>query len=231
MAAGARKVNWFAIWTSVAVVVALVVVAGVVVWMNAMSGPKGDTPDATPSSAIVDVDTGAIAVGTGPNELATYIDFMCPICGQFEELYGPTIEALIQDEAITLNIHPISILDRASQGTQFSTRSAAAMYCVADADPDNVLPFMNAMFANQPSEGSRGLSDSDILGIASAAGVSGIDDCVNEGRYMKYVTAMTEETPVAPGNAGIGTPTVLLNGEFVSLTGDPEADLVAPLLQ
>ena len=220
-----RKMNWFAIWISVGVVVVLLVVAGIVVWGNSQATAPGDPPEASN----IDAETGAIAVGDGADELATYIDFMCPVCGQFEELYGETIEGLVDDGSITLNIHPISILDRASQGTEYSTRSANAMYCVAVADPEASLPFLQAMYANQPAESTPGLTDDQILEIASGVGVSGIDDCVNDGRYSKYVTAMTEETPVQPGAAGIGTPTVMLNGEFVELTGDPQADLVDAL--
>ena len=220
-----RKVNWFAIWISIGVVVALVVVAFFVILGNNQSTAPGEAPEASNINA----ETGAIAVGDGPDELATYVDFMCPVCGQFEQLYGPTIEELVDDGSITLNLHPISILDRASQGTEFSTRSANAMYCVAVADADAVMPFNNAMYENQPEEGSTGLTDEQILEIASGVGVSGIDDCVNDGRYSKYVADITEKTPVKPGNAGIGTPTVMLNGEFVELTGDPQADLVDAL--
>ena len=89
----------------------------------------------------------------------TYIDFMCPVCNQFEQLYGEAIDGLVDDGTITLNIHPISILDRASQGTEYSTRAANAMYCVAAADADASVPFMQAMFANQPAEGSTGLTN------------------------------------------------------------------------
>ena len=64
----------------------------------------------------------------------TYVDFMCPVCNQFEQAYGEAIQGLVDDGTITLNIHPISILDRASQGTEYSTRAANAMYCVAAAD-------------------------------------------------------------------------------------------------
>lgn len=220
-----RKVNWFAIWISVGVVVALVVVAGLVVWMNSASTGPGEAPQASN----IDAETGAIAVGDGSNQLDTYIDFMCPICNQFEQIYGETIDGLVDDGSVTLNIHPISILDRASQGTEYSTRSANAMYCVAVADAEASVPFMQAMFANQPAEGTQGLTDAQILEIASGVGVTGIDDCVDDGRYSKFVTDITEETPVKPGAAGIGTPTVLLNGEFVDLTGDPQVDLVDAL--
>ena len=127
----------------------------------------------------------------------TYIDFMCPVCNQFEQAYGEAIQGLVTDGTITLNIHPISILDRASQGTEYSTRAANAMYCVAAADGTAAVPFMQAMFANQPEEGSTGLTDDQILAIAELAGVTGIDACVNDGEYSEFVTAMTEKTPVA----------------------------------
>lgn len=225
-----RKVNWFAIWISIGVVVALVVVGGLVVWMNNMATPKPLPTDVTtPSASNIDGDTGAIIVGAGSNELDTYIDFMCPVCNQFEQLYGEAIDGLVADGSITLNIHPISILDRASEGTQFSTRAANAMYCVAVADADASVPFMSAMYANQPAENTKGLTNNEILAIASGVGVTGIDSCVNDGIYAGYVTEMTEKTPVKPGAAGIGTPTVVLNGEILTLTGDPQVDIVDKL--
>ena len=193
--------------------------------MNNSNASSGEPP----TSAGINQETGAIAVGDGPNTLDTYVDFMCPICGDFEDLYGETIEDLVADGSITLNIHPISILDRYSQGTQYSTRAANAMYCVADTDPSASLPFLQAMFAGQPAEQTEGLTNEQILAIAEGAGVTGIDSCVNDGTFAAYVTSITEKTPVAPGAQGIGTPTVLLNGEFVTLTGDPQADLVDAL--
>ena len=224
MAAEARKVNWFAIWVSVAVVVVLVVVAVLVV----AAQPVVDDPGEAPQAANIDFETGAILVGDGENTLDTYIDFMCPVCGQFEQLYGPTIQSLVDDGTITLGIHPIAILDRPSQGTEFSTRAANAMYCVAVADGEAAVPFMQAMFANQPAEGTPGLTDEQILEIAAGAGVEGIDDCVNDGRYSKYVTEMTEKTPVQPGAGGIGTPTIVVNGEVIANSTLPEpADLAS----
>ena len=214
MAATARKTNWFAIWVSVAVVVVLVLVAALVVWMN----NSANTPDpvVTPDSAVIDSGTGAIAVGEGDQTMDTYIDFMCPVCNQFEQAYGEAIQGLVTDGTITLNIHPISILDRASQGTEYSTRAANAMYCVAAADGTAAVPFMQAMFANQPEEGSTGLTDEQILAIAAGVGVTGIDSCVNDGEYSGFVTSMTEKTPVAPGASGIGTPTIAINGEVIA---------------
>ena len=229
MAAVARKTNWFAIWVSVAVVVVLVLVAALVVWMNTDSSTPG--PVVTPDAAVIDADTGAIAVGDGENTLDTYIDFMCPVCNQFEQLYGEAISGLVEDGTITHNIHPIAILDRASQGTQYSTRAANAMYCVAAADGTAAVPFMQAMFADQPAEGTTGLTNEQILEIAGGVGVTGIDACVNDGEYSGFVTTMTAKTPVAPGAGGIGTPTIAVNGEVIANSTLPDPDDLASLFE
>lgn len=223
--ATAGKTNWFAIWVSVAVLVVLALVIGLVVWMNSAATDPG-TP---PSGSGVNQETGAVVVGDGEQTLDTYIDFMCPICGDFEEAYGEEIIALVDDGTITLNIHPISILDRYSQGTAYSTRAANAMYCVAEAEPDAAVPFMQDLFANQPEEGSTGLTDEQILEIAAGAGVEGIDACVTEGQFEKFVAAKTEETPVQPGAGGIGTPTLVVNGEVIANSTIPPVGQFASL--
>ncbi|WP_106816574.1 DsbA family protein [Microbacterium timonense] len=232
MAQAARKTNWFAIWVTAGVVVALVLVTVLVITLNNAATPKPLPTDVnTPSASNIDAETGAILVGDGENRLDTYVDFMCPICNQFEQTYGAEIEGMVDDGSITLGIHPISILDGQSSGTQFSTRSANAAYCVAAADPDAALPFLQAMFENQPAEGSKGLTNSEILDIAAGVGVTGIDTCVNDGTYAGFVTAMTAETPIQPGSQGIGTPTVAVNGEVIANSSLPPAGQLASLFQ
>lgn len=225
--AASGKTNWFAIWVSVAVVAVVALVIALVVWMN----NSANDPGTLPTGSGIDQTTGAITVGDGEKTLDTYIDFMCPICGQFETTYGEEIIDLTNAGTITLNIHPIAILDRYSQGTAFSTRAANAMYCVAEANPDAAVPFMQAMFAGQPEENSAGLSDDQILEIAKGAGVEGIEACVTDGTYTDFVTAMTKETPIQPGSTGIGTPTLAIDGEVISNSTIPAAGQFATLFQ
>ncbi|MDF2491705.1 MAG: protein-disulfide isomerase [Microbacterium sp.] len=55
-------------------------------------------------------------------------------------------------------------------------------------------------------------------------------DGITDGTYAQFVKYITEKTPVQPGQQGISTPTIAIDGEVISnseLTGDPEADLVA----
>lgn len=225
--AAAGKTNWFAIWVSVAVVAVVAVVVALVVWMN----NSATDPGTAPSGSGIDQQTGAVVVGSGEQTLDIYIDFMCPACSQFEQTYGDEILDLVNDGTITLNIHPIAILDRYSQGAEYSTRSANAMYCVAEADPDAAVPFMQAMFAQQPDENSTGLTDDEILAIAKSVGVEGIDSCVTDGTYKKFVASMTDKTPIAPGSSGIGTPTIAVNGEVISNTTIPAKGQFKTLFQ
>ncbi|WEG08184.1 thioredoxin domain-containing protein [Microbacterium horticulturae] len=220
MATAVRKTNWFAIWLSIAAVVVIVVVTGIVIAVN----NKATAPGAAPQSSLVDQKTGAIAFGDGDDTMDTYIDFMCPICGQFEQVYGSAITALVDDGSITLNVHPIAILDRYSQDTEYSSRAASAMYSVAVADPAHVYDFMTAMFANQPEENSTGLTDAQIVEVAKKAGVnvtSSLEKSITGHAYVSFVQSLTPKTPLAPGATGIGTPTIAINGETIALSKLP----------
>lgn len=228
--AAARKTNWFAIWVSIAVVVVLVGV-GIAVWAaNSMANSAGQAPEGSG----IDSSTGAIAIGDGPDTVDTYVDFMCPACKAFEQAYGPTLQSLAEEGKITLNVHPVSILDRASQGTEYSTRSASAAYCVAEESPDLALAYVQALFENQPTEGQNGLSDDQLVALAQQVGASpDVADCITDGTFKRYVTAMTKEAPRQEGASGVSTPTIVVNGEILNnatdLTGDPEADIVSRL--
>ncbi|MBB2975452.1 protein-disulfide isomerase [Microbacterium endophyticum] len=222
MAAAARKVNTFVIGVTIAVVVVLGGVTALVVWMNNAASDPGVAPEASN----VNTDTGAIVFGDGPDVVDTYIDFMCPYCNQFEQSEGETIQGLIESGDITLNVHPVSILDRLSNGTEYSSRSAGAMYAVAAADPDNAYAFLEAMYENQPAENSDGLSDDQIIQIAKDAGVnvtSDLEDAITSGEYTKY--AQSQSLP----DGETGTPTLVVNDEIISITYDPQADILANL--
>lgn len=230
MAAARKSTNWFALGVTAAAVVIVLIVGGVVWFANNQAAGPGTLPE----TSAVNTETGAIAVGTGEKTVDTYVDFMCPVCNSFEQAYGPTLQQLVDDGTITLNVHPISILDRASQGTQYSTRSANAAYCVAVDDSANIPGFVKAMYAQQPKENTSGLDDATLTSIATAAGASdAVSSCITEGTYSKFVTAMTQKTPVQPGGQGIATPTIAVNGTVLAnqtdLTGDPQKDIVARL--
>ncbi|WP_460776087.1 DsbA family protein [Microbacterium sp. GXF7504] len=222
MAAAQRKnkgPNWFAIWISVAAVVVVVGVAALVVWMNNVASE----PAVAPVASNVDTETGGVTFGDGPNTVDTYIDFLCPYCGQFEETEGKTIQNLVESGEITLTVHPVSILDRLSQGTEYSSRSAAAFYSVAVADPDNAYAYLQALFANQPAENTSGLTDEELVALAEQTGVNvtaELEESILTGEFKGFA----KERSLPEG--ATGTPTLIVNGEMVNVTFNPQTDIV-----
>ena len=220
MAAPAKKNSYLAIWISVAVVAALVLVGALVVWMNNTAA----APGAAPEGPGIDSSTGAIAVGSGPDEVDVWFDFYCPHCQDFEDVYGPTLDELVTSGDITLNLHPVALSGlNAASGTDFSERSASALYCVATQDTDAAFAFTQTLLTADVT--GAGWTDDELIALAADSGVTGIDECITQRTYVYFVDAQTREIPASP-QGGQGTPTLVINGEYISLTGDVNADIV-----
>ena len=151
-------------------------------------------------------------------DVRIYVDYLCPFCNQFEQTYGDYLTGLVSSGDVALEYHPISILDRLSVGTKYSTRAAAASACVADNSPKSWLDYNNALFANQPEENSEGLTDKDLATLATTAGASeAAAKCIIDGDYVgwagKNTKAATTEIPFI--NQGLqSTPTITVNGKL-----------------
>lgn len=221
MATPVKKTNGFAVWISVAVVAALVLVGALVVWMNNAASAPADPPQ----GAAINASTGAIEVGTGSNEIDVWFDFYCPHCQDFEEQYGTTVSQLVEAGTAKLNLYPVALTGlNAASGTDFSKRSANAMYCVATQDGEAAYTFMQNLFAMKVT--GAGPTDDELIAMAGEAGVTGIDDCITSRQYVDFVDSLTKTIPTSP-QGGQGTPTIVVNGEYVTLTGDPQADIVS----
>jgi protein-disulfide isomerase len=181
------------------------------------------------------LDDGYLQVGEGPTTVDLYFDPMCPICGTFEEANGELLAGLVDESAITYRLHPMTFLNRASQGTNYSTRAGNALTCVATADPSKVLPYLDFLYANQPEENSEGLTDETLIEMADATGVPDITECVTDATYASWVQQVNDDALAGPIegadiDAVKGTPTVLVNGESYKGDVDDEkalADFIA----
>jgi protein-disulfide isomerase len=214
MAQAQSKRNWFAIGISAAVVVVLVALGAVVVWMNNQATDAGPAPS---SSESFDAETGAISFGDGKDVVDVFVDFQCPVCKSFEEQFGPQLEKAAEDGKITLAYHPIAILDRFSQGTEYSSRSANAAVCVAESAPDKYLEFAQTLFDNQPPENTPGLDNAQLAEYAKQVGADKAASCITDETYKKFGVAQAKKHEVQ------GTPTVDINGQRLNL--QEQADL------
>lgn len=220
MAAAKSNTNWFAVGISAAVVVVLVALAGLVVFLNNQASAPGTAPEST---SIIDSETGAITFGDGDTTVDTYVDFMCPACGSFEQAYGERLQAAAESGDITLRLHAVSILNHQSQGTDYSSRAAGALYCVASEAPDSTLEFFNLLFANQPQGGTGGLSDEELGAFAEQVGAGGAAECIADGTYMTYSEDQTDSQEIK------STPTIAIDGERIDLQSGGQAQLDAIL--
>lgn len=195
------------------------------------SATSSETP--TGQSGAAFFDEGYLLVGTGNTVVDLYIDPMCPYCGQFDIANGDTLAALVDDGAITLRLHSLTFLDQAAQGTEYSTRASAALTCEAAINPESTLDYLAALFANQPAEGTTGLSDDEL--IALSGGSDSIADCVASEQYHGWSqqntdAALSGPIPGAEIPSIPGTPTVLIDGkQYSGPIDDPQA-LTAAIL-
>jgi protein-disulfide isomerase len=170
----------------------------------------------------------------GVANIVTYVDYLCPFCGNFETTNGEQITSWVAAGAATLEVHPISILDSQSRGTEYSTRAANAVSCVANFDPNDVLAVNTALFANQPEEATTGLDDEALTALVAQAGADGEDvaSCIADGTFSDWVGEATERAlegplPNTEVEAVTGTPTVLVNGQQYTGALDDAAEFSA----
>lgn len=175
-----------------------------------------DRPSRIPRGATQNGD--GIAVGTGPVTVDAYIDFICPFCRSFEEENGPAIDSLVDRGLITLVYHPLGFLDRLST-TRYSTRAAAASGCASDGD--YFRPYLYALYANQPAEGSAGLSEEQLVQLGVQGGLDqDFSRCIFAGAYVEWAEYVTAQA-LASGVSG--TPSVYVDGIAVP----PNAQAIA----
>ncbi|WP_306638144.1 DsbA family protein [Pseudarthrobacter siccitolerans] len=164
----------------------------------------GEPPQAAPAEVVA---PGAEAEAGKPVKVVLYIDFICPVCKNFEAQYNEQLTSLRNEGKITVEYRALGFLDSRST-TNYSSRAANAAACVVNESPEKYAEFVDALFANQPAEGGAGLSDDKLKSMASDIGVD-INSCVDEKTYRPFVKFTTKE---ASAIGVTGTPSVFVEG-------------------
>jgi protein-disulfide isomerase len=173
------------------------------------------------------VDNGVVYGTKAAATVDIYEDFMCPFCEKFEQSAGPALVQAVKDNRAQVRYHPLSFLDRASNGTKYSTRAANAAICASDISVDFFVKYHGVLYGDdkdgnkvQPAEGSNGRSDAELIGYAKQAGIpadkeTDFGTCVQTQRHVGLVQAITDK---ATQKGITATPTVLVNGKKVDAT-------------
>lgn len=189
-------------------VVALVIAAGVGFLVYRSMQPEG--PVAVPEG--MSADQPYLSLGapedSGKPVVEIHLDFLCPHCGEFEDINAEDLSTMAEQEEATVHIVPRNFMDMQSSSGDYSSRAANALVAVYADDPANAMAFQTLMFANQP--GAEGLTDEQIEAFALEAGASeqAISD-IQAGTYEPWVKRVSnphgEET-------GGGTPYIEIDG-------------------
>jgi protein-disulfide isomerase len=189
-------------------VLALVITVFVVV----QQAKRGDqTASATSPSNIGPSNSIVVGDSSAPVTLVAYEDFQCPVCKQFEDENASQLDAWVKAGTLKIEYRPIAFLDREST-TRYSTRALDAAAAVVNSDPSAFPAFHRLLFANQPAEGSAGLTDAKLASLAAQAGASQslIAGALSKGTYEAWAAKVTDDS----SKAGVtGTPTLIVNGK------------------
>lgn len=202
--AGERRLRTAAALAGIGLV--LVTALGVGIQASRARQPAGPTPLA------VSVENG-VTVGRSSARVTidVYEDPLCPACRGFEQQVGPALADWVESRTAKVNYHVVAFLDKAST-TRYSSRAANTLYCGAEA---GVFPRLHdLLFANQPPEGSAGLSDDQLLALGRQAGATSDTflQCLRSEKYVGFVAQVTDR---ASRDGVLGTPTVLVDGNVV----------------
>lgn len=199
-----------------AIAVVLLLIGGIAYAVQSNRDTTGAT--ATPPAGV----TGQYAVTRGdagaPVTVTVFEDFMCPFCGQFEAASRATLDKLVNSGDVKVEYRVISFLDRASNGTEYSTRAMNAFGAVLDtAGADAAVTFHNELYANQPQENTDGLSDAQLVRYAVQAGAdeAKVRPLIEDRAFEQWVVNATD----AANKDGVSsTPTVQVDGKTLEAT-------------
>ncbi len=204
--------------TSVAVAVAVAVALGVFVTV------QGARRDTGASGTGVPANLGAhnsVVVGSpdAPVTLVAYEDFQCPACRAFEQANAAQLTQFVDAGTLRIEYRPLAFLDQMSTD-RYSTRSLNAAAALVNSTPAAFTAFHGALFAQQPAEGGPGLTDSQLVDIAVAAGAprAAMTTAVTNRTYAGWVRTVTEDASKANITR---TPTLVVNGTTLT-TSDPD---------
>lgn len=157
------------------------------------------------------------------NDILIYVDYRCPHCGAFEQQNGEFLTKLLEAGDTTVEVVPLSFMDRISEGSYYSSRAAAAIACYADSQPDDAWAAHQALLsaAVQPGAG-KGLDNEQLLAALEqhvGAVSPEVRDCVTNEAFVPFAQSLNEwvfQNPVPntiAENVRIeGTPTIVVNG-------------------
>ncbi|MEU6356369.1 thioredoxin domain-containing protein [Streptomyces sp. NPDC047072] len=164
--------------------------------------------------------TVVIGKSTAKKTLVMYEDPRCPICAQFEQTVGSTVDKDVEDGKFKIQYVGASFLD-GNLGGEGSKNGLSALGAALNVSGEAFLEYKTAMYSTKwhPEESDDKFKDDDYL-IKIAQTVPALKDnktfqnAVKNGTYDKWALDMSAKFD----KSGVtGTPTLKMDGK--TLTG------------
>lgn len=202
----------------VLVVVLIGVFIGVLVQNQAHTATTSSAtpPNATASKNGVVVNPGKAKTGAPVVEL--FFDYQCPVCKQFEGIYGATLASLADSGEIELHYRNMTFLDN-NLNNDASLRAGIGAACSDFAGKYSA--YHEQIYVNQPANEGDGYADAVLRDtIPATVGISGTDLTSFQACYDQQTTkAFVNGTNEAASKDGVtGTPSFRVNGKDVPLS-------------
>lgn len=240
----------------IASALALLLVGGAVlilVFGSAKNLPaEAEATSTVPKNGPTAVTTGGVIFGPGmlpldanslqassnsTTEIVVYVDYRCPHCMVFEQTNSRLLEEAVASGSATVEVRPLTFMDRYSAGTDYSSRAANMLMCAVEYQPDSAWLLHNVLLnpSVQPSGEGPGHDDATLVEMAEAAtggADSQLTNCIKDQTHVNFVQDVNEWTFLNPAIGAVdesfrvqGTPLVLINGIVYDGAIDNEAEL------
>lgn len=166
--------------------------------------------------------TVVIGKATAPKTLEVFEDSRCPICAQFEQTVGKTVQNDIDAGKFKIQYVGATFIDNSDNGTG-SKNALSALGAALNVSPEAFLQYKTALYSTNfhPEESDDKFSkDSYLLQVADSVnalkGNAAFQKDVKEGIYDAWAMKMS----AAFDKSGVqGTPTFKMDGKTLTAAG------------
>ncbi|MFJ4919232.1 DsbA family protein [Streptomyces sp. NPDC088725] len=169
-----------------------------------------------------DGTTVIIGKASAKKTLVEYEDSRCPVCAQFEQTVGPTVQKDLDAGTFKLQYVGATFLDNSDNGSG-SKNALSALGAALNVSPEAFLQYKSALYSAQfhPEESADKFAKDDYLfkvadSVPALKGNAAFQKAVKDGTYDAWAMKMS----AAFDKSGVqGTPTFKMDGKTLTAQG------------
>lgn len=148
----------------------------------------------------------------GVPKVEVFLDYQCPVCKQFESMFGSTLDDMASKGEIQLIYRTMTFLDNNLKNDS-SLKAGIAAACADNAG--SYSAYHNAIFAGQPTTEGQGYTTQQLrVDFPATAGITGekltgFQSCYDTRATSAFVQGTNE---MAAADSVNSTPTIMVNG-------------------